>query len=81
MAGNWWQQIRKQSAFWVVSGILLLFLAGFVLPLFFGSVAGSVTGGGGEVNTDTYMWVAGVIAAIAAAMFFTAFIYILQDRK
>jgi hypothetical protein len=52
-----------------------------VLPLFFGSVAGSVTGGGGEVNTDTYMWVAGVIAAIAAAMFFTAFIYILQDRK
>jgi hypothetical protein len=73
LPNNWWQRLRKQAAFWVVSGISLFFLAGFVLLLWAASVAGSVTGGGGYVNTEAFMWVAGVIAAIAAVMFFYGF--------
>jgi hypothetical protein len=68
-----WQRLRKQPAFWVVTGVLLFFLAGFVLLLWLASVAGSVTGGSSHVDEAPFFWVAGVTAAIAAVMFFYGF--------
>jgi hypothetical protein len=72
--------LRKQPAFWVLAGILLYFLAGFIVLLWFASVAGSVTGGGGHVNTEAFIWPASIIAAIATVMFFYGF-YLHFTRK
>ena len=73
LPNNWWQRLRKQPAFWVVSGILLFFLAGFVMLMLLGGIAGTITGGGGEISMTPYLWVAGILSAIAAAMFFYGF--------
>ncbi len=73
VSNNWSQRLRKQPVFWVVSSIFLFLLAGFVMLLAIAGVAGSVTGGGHSFDDKPFFWVAGLIAAIAAIMFFYGF--------